>query len=98
VKLRSEPPTEEPVLGRQARRYDEHWRAFWLPVVGVIGVVVVLVFVVGSAARRVALPREVVVAVLTAIITLSAGAAGHAAGHAARGSEPTRDDRDDETG
>jgi multisubunit Na+/H+ antiporter MnhG subunit len=67
-------------------------RAFWLPVAGVVAVVVIAWLAATVAAAHRPLPLEVVVAALTAITTLTASAAAHAAGHAATQSKRSPDD------
>jgi hypothetical protein len=62
------------ISGHRGPRFDEHARAFWLPVLGV-GAVLLLVWWAPAG-------KETSVAI-TAIVTLTAGAAGHAAGTAA---------------
>jgi hypothetical protein len=57
--------------------YDERTRALFLPIVGVLGVLVVVVL-----AATTDVDGDVIVAAITAIVTLTASAAGHAAGAA----------------
>jgi hypothetical protein len=67
----------------------EHRRAFWLPILGVVATLV-LVVIAGVIPH---IGTQISVAI-TAIVTLTAGAAGHAAGaaKALRESPPERSD------
>jgi hypothetical protein len=73
------PQSDAPVTDSEKRRSwnDEHTRALFLPVVGVIGVLIATGLAVATD-----VDGNVIVAAITAIVTLTASAAGHAAGAA----------------